>query len=364
MKTNTLYLATLIFSVSCSSENEGTSPTYMELTEAVYASGNVYPRNEYKLFAQGDGVLIRQLVTEGETVAKGQLLFELESNVPDARSQAATNIYRQSEANLAASSPVLKELEVQLRNARTRQENDSVNFFRIKGLYEKNAASKADFERTELAYRSSRNDVAARQQALIRTKNQLYVELQNARSQYASSTDDAKNYRLRSYEEGKIYEIYKQPGELVRRAEAVALVGSPTKAYVQMAVDESDFTKMKLGQKVMIKVDAFDQKMYEAVVSKIYPKLNKLDQTFRVDADFTGDAPDGYYGLTVEANVLISQNPKALTIPKTYLYGADSVWVKEENGEKKKIKIQKGAENLDLVEVKGGLTDKSIIFKP
>jgi HlyD family secretion protein len=50
-----------------------------------------------------------------------------------------------------------------------------------------------------------------------------------------------------------------------------------------------------------------------------------------------------------------------LTIPKNYLVGSDSVWI-EENGDKKKIKITKGVENLDLVEVKSGLTEKTKIL--
>lgn len=323
----------------------------------------MYPRNEFKLFAQGDGVLVQQLVSEGDTVKEGQLLFVLDSDATDARSQAAATIYRQSEANLSDSSPILNELEVQVRNTRTRLENDSVNFVRLKGLYEKNATSKVEFERAELAYRTSRNSLAASQQSLKRTRNQLYVELQNARSQYRVSADDSKNYRIKSFTNGKVYEIYKEPGELVKRTEAVALIGSSDQAYVQMAVDENDFTRVKTGQKILIKVDAFEQKLYEATVSKIYPKLNKLDQTFRVDADFVGEAPDGYYGLTIEANIIISQNPKALTVPKLYVMDGDSVWI-QEDGEKKKIKITIGAENLDLVEVKSGLMENSVIIKP
>ncbi|WP_207509526.1 efflux RND transporter periplasmic adaptor subunit [Telluribacter humicola] len=349
--------------IGCKSGEEGTTPTYKELTEAVYASGNVYPQNEYKLFAEADGVLTQQLVNEGDSVSNNQLLFVLASAATDARSQAAANIYRQTEANLSQTSPVLSELEAQIRTTRTRLENDSVNYFRLKGLYERNATSRAEFERAELVYRTSRNELAARQQSLQRTRNQLYVDLQNARSQYRVTSVDASNYRLRSYGNGKVYEVYKKPGELVRRTEAVALIGSGNSTYVQMAVDESDFTKVKVGQEVLIKVDAFNQKVYKARVSKIYPKLNRVDQSFRVDAEFEGEAPEGYYGLTVEANIIISQNPRALTIPKSYVVGGDSLWV-EEGGEKKKIRISKGAENLDLVEVKSGLTESSVVLKP
>lgn len=64
--------------------------------------------------------------------------------------------------------------------------------------------------------------------------------------------------------------------------------------------------------------------------------------------------------MTIEGNIVVSKNPRVLTIPKNYLVGSDSVWI-EENGDKKKIKITKGVENLDMVEVKSGLTEKSVL---
>lgn len=348
--------------ISCQQKSETASPTYKKLTEAVYASGNVFPKNEYKVVANADGYLQQQWVNEGDVVKGGQLLFSLESLSQDARAEAAANIYRQSEANYADNSPVLAELEAALRNARTKLDNDSVNYFRYKALYEQNAAARADLERSELAYKTSKNDVAARQKAWARTKNQLYVDLQNTRSNFKVNLREGDNYRIRSIEAARVYEVYKKVGELVRRGEAVALLGNPNNVYLQLAVDETDFAKLKVNQEIVLKMDAYGDKVFKAKVTKIYPKLNKIDQSFRVDADFVGEAPEAYYGLTVEANIIISQNPKALTIPKSYLVGNDSVWI-EEGKEKKKIKLQKGAENFELVEVKGGLTEKSILVK-
>jgi HlyD family secretion protein len=348
--------------ISCQQKSETTSPTYKNLTEAVYASGNVFPKNEYKVVANADGYLQQQWVNEGDVVEGGQLMFSLESLSQDARAEAAANIYRQSEANYADNSPVLAELEAALRNARTKLDNDSVNYFRYKALYEQNAAARADLERSELAYKTSKNDVAARQKAWARTKNQLYVDLQNTRSNFKVNLREGDNYRIRSIEAARVYEVYKKEGELVRRGEAVALLGNPNNVYLQLAVDETDFAKLKVNQEIVLKMDAYGDKVFKAKVTKIYPKLNKIDQSFRVDADFVEEAPEAYYGLTVEANIIISQNPKALTIPKSYLVGNDSVWI-EEGKEKKKIKLQKGAENFELVEVKGGLTEKSILVK-
>ena len=357
-----LLLGGAICTTSCRQKEETASPAYKSLTEAVYASGNVFPKNEYKVVANADGYLQQQLVKEGDVVKGSQLLFSLESLSQDARAEADANIYRQSEANYSDNSPALAELEVALRNARTKLENDSVNYFRYKALYDQNATSKSDLERVELTYRTAKNDVAARQKAWSRTKNQLYVDLQNTRSNYRVNAREGDNYRIRSIESARVYEVYKKVGELVRKGEAIALLGNPNEVYLQLAVDETDFAKLKEGQELMIKMDAYGDKVFKAKVTKIYPKLNKVDQSFRVDADFVGDTPDAYYGLTVEANIIISQNPKALTIPKAYLVGNDSVWI-EEGKEKKKIKVQKGAENFELVEIKDGLTEKSVLVK-
>ncbi|RRB07551.1 efflux RND transporter periplasmic adaptor subunit [Larkinella rosea] len=355
-------LLTTVF-YGCNRTEEGTSPTYKDLTEAVYASGSVFPRNEYKVLANADGILQQQLVSEGDSVKRNQLVFVLEGITQGAREQAAANIYRQSQANLNTNSPVLAELEAQLQTAQTRLANDSVNYVRYRDLYQQNATSKAELERVQLAYQTSRNDFAARRSSLQRTRNQLYVDLQNSRSQYIASGQDQGNTRIRSFVDGKVYEISKEPGEVVRRNDQLALIGSGREVFVQLAVDESDFGKIRVGQDVIVKADVYPDKVFKAIVRKIYPKLNRVDQSFRVDADFVGELPDAYYGLTVEANIVISQKNRVLTIPKSYVVGNDSVWVKE-NGEARKIRIEKGAENFDLVQVKGGLNEKSIVVNP
>jgi HlyD family secretion protein len=358
-------LSILIFftllSSGCKRSTDGTSPAFRELTEAVYASGNVYPRNEYTVTADAQGVLQHRLVNEGDSIHQNQLLFVLESATENARQQAAANAYRQSRVNLGANSPVLAELEAQLRNARTRLSNDSINYNRFKELYGQNATSKAELERAELNYTLSRNNLRAQTNTFQRNRDQIRLEVENNRSQLVTTEVAGRNTRIRSFVAGKVYEVYKEPGEVVKPGEQLALVGSGNQLYAQLAIDESDFGRIRVGQEVVLKADVYPDKVFKARVSKIYPKLNRTDQSFRVDAEFVGERPASYYGLTVEANIIISQNKHVLTIPKSYIFGNDSVWV-DQDGKKQKVKFQKGAENFDLVEVKGGLTEKSIVM--
>ena len=362
MKKSLIILAVVGILASCKKSKENSaSPQYKPLTEAVFASGNIYPKNEYKLTANADGFLVKQTAFEGDIVSKNQLIFQLESISQDARLEASINILRQSEANFSDNSPILDELESQLKNARNKLRNDSINYNRYKELYDRNATTTIEYERAELAFQTSKNDVSARRKAWLRTKNQLYIDLQNSKSNFKVNAREGDNFRIRSFEAGKLYEIYKKQGELVRKGEAVALVGDANDVFAQLAIDESDFVKVQIGQEILIKIDVYKDKVFKAKVAKLYPKLNKSDQTFRVDAEFTDEKPNAYYGMTIEANIVVSQNPRVLTIPKNYLVGNDSVWI-EEGGEKKKIKITKGVENLDLVEVKSGLNEKTILI--
>ncbi|GAB3949100.1 hypothetical protein GCM10028805_24910 [Spirosoma harenae] len=358
MKTILSILIFLLLFVACKRSEEGTSPTYRELTEAVYASGNVYPRNEYNVTADAAGVLQKRLVNEGDSIRQNQLLFVLESASEDARQQAAANAYRQARANLGANSPVLAEQESQVRNARTRLANDSINYNRYRELYAQNATSKAELERVELNYTLSKNNLRAQLNTLQRSRDQIRLDVENNRSQLVSSEVAGRNTRIRSFVNGKVYEVYKDPGEVVRVGDQLALVGSGNQLYAQLSVDESDFGRLRIGQEVILKADVYANKVFKARVSKIFPKLNRTDQSFRVDAEFVEEKPDAYYGLTVEANIVISQQKHVLTIPKSYVIGTDSVLV-EQDGKQQKIKFQKGAENFDYVEVKGGLSDKT-----
>ncbi|WP_080056481.1 efflux RND transporter periplasmic adaptor subunit [Spirosoma aerolatum] len=358
MKATRFLLVSLVMLTACKNGTDGLSPTYRDLTEAVYASGNIYPRNEYTVTADAAGILQKRLVNEGDSIQQNQLLFVLESATEDARQQAAANAYRQARANLGPNSPVLAELEAQVRNARTRLANDSINYNRFRELYGQNATSKAELERAELNYTLSKNNLRAQLNTLQRSRDQIQLDVANNRSQLVSSEEAGRNTRIRSRLNGKVYEVYKDPGEVVRVGDQLALVGSGNQLYAQLAVDESDFGRMRVGQEVVLKADVYPDKVFKARVSKIYPKLNRSDQSFRVDAEFVGERPDAYYGLTLEANIIISQNKHVLTIPKSYVVGTDSVWI-DQDGKKQKIKFQKGAENFDLVEVKGGLTETS-----
>ena len=355
-----LYLV-LLGLVACKKKEPTVQPTYKALTEAVYASGNLLPLQDYQIFAMADGYLSQRLVNEGDSVKVNQPLFRIESDVQNIRSQTSLQTYRLAQSNY---SPALAELEANLATALARMKNDSVNVVRYRNLMAQNATTRIDFDRAVLNYQASCNDYQALKKRYEKTRNQLQIDLENARSNYRINSQDQSNYVLKSRIDGMVYEVYKKEGEAVRRQEAIARIGDRKQVYLQLSVDELDINKIKVGQVALVKIDTYKDQVFKARITKIYPMLNPKDQTFRVDAEFTeAQSPNLYAGLTVEANIIIRQKNQALTIPKAYLIGNDSVRVKQD-GETKTVRIRKGIENMEYVEVLNGLDTSAILVSP
>jgi len=363
MKKILVLIAVVSLFISCKKNKETINAAKKDIHEAVYASGNIYPSEEYKVFSNADGNIIELLVSEGDTVDIGQVLMTVDRDAQLAREEGALKIYDIANKNISSNSPVLIEYEAALQTLALKYKNDSINYARFQNLYKQEASAKVDVERAQLTYQASKNEYFAKKKGLERLKNQLKVEYENAQTQYKINAKDADNYVLKSSMKGIVYEILKEKGELVRRAEAVALIGNLGNPIIKMTVDELDIPKIKIGQDVVIHIDMYNDRVFKAVVTKIYPKLNRVDQSFRVDAKFTESDVPNLYGLSLEANIMVNHKQNALCIPKSYLVSNDSLWI-DVNGDKTLQKIETGISDFDNVEITKGITEQTVIYKP
>jgi multidrug efflux pump subunit AcrA (membrane-fusion protein) len=108
----------------------------------------------------------------------------------------------------------------------------------------------------------------------------------------------------------------------------------------------------------LITLEAYGNEVFEAQVSKIYPKKDERNQTFLVESKFKRPPDKLYPGLSGEANIVLAQNNSALTIPKSFLIGRNKVLT--DSGE---ITIERGIENMEYVEVLSGLEENTTIYK-
>ena len=203
------------------------------------------------------------------------------------------------------------------------------------------------------------NQLNVLQNKLSRTKNELQTALQQAQNNYQSSAITTKDFTVKSKINGKVYAVYKEPGEIVTSMEPLAAIGSANRFIVELLVDEVDIVNVEKSQDVLIHLDAYADTIFEAKISKIYPKKDERNQTFLVEAVFVKQPKVLYPGLSGEANIIIAKKEEALTIPKAYLI--DDNKVKTDEGI---VTVTTGLQNMDDIEIVSGITKDTYIYKP
>ncbi len=353
------YVFVFVLVFSCGEKQEKIFPERISLIESVYSSVTVQPDSLYQVYAAVAGILDNNLVEEGDIVKKGYPLLQIINSAPKLNTDNARLNLRLAQENYQGSSAVLESLEDEIQAATLSLKNDSINFFRQKKLWEQNIGSKVQFENRKLAYELSQNNLRLLKNRYVRTKNELATQVQQARNNYETAQISTKDFRVESKIDGMVYALFKEPGEIVTTMEPLASVGSATDFIIEMLVDEVDIVKLREGQKTLITLDAYGQQVFEAEISKIYPRKDERSQTFTVEAVFKNPPEQLYPGLAGEGNIIVAQKEDALVIPKAYLI--DGTKVETEDG---LVEVKLGLQNLDRVEILEGIDENTSIIKP
>ena len=354
-----LFLVTVLFFWSCKKDAEKTRPKTQDLTQSVYTSVTIQPDSLYQAYAVVAGILDQNLIEEGDLVNKGDAISQIINNTPVLNTQNAKLSLDLAKDNYTGSAAILSGILDEIEAANLKYKNDSINFFRQQNLWKQNIGSKADFDNKQLNYQLSKNNLTLLKNKYNQTKNQLNTSVKQAQNAYQTSLISTKDFTVKSAVNGKVYALYKSSGELVNTMEPVASIGSASTFIIEMLVDEVDIVKIVKNQDVLITLDAYTGKVLEGKVSKIYPKKDERNQTFKVEAVFVNPPDILYPGLSGEANVIISKKQNVLTIPKSYIIGNNQVQT-----DRGLVTITPGLGDMEFIEVLDGITKDTYIYKP
>ena len=353
------FVAALEILVTGCSPNEKTSVQRKDLVDAVFASGNIVTKDRYLISSQSEGYLQHSFAGEGDSVKSGELLFQLQDETPKAQLESAESAYQKAQANLRTSSPVLQKLDQQKMQVKNQLQNDSVNFSRYQNLIQTNAVSKADFDRIKLAYENSQSEYRAIQNTIEDTRRNLRLDLVNARANLVAQQENSVNFLLTSKVDGMLLQCFKEEGELIKRGEAIAEIGSG--AFIaRLQVAEDDINRVKEGQTVYIELNTNRNHACQARISKVYPAFDTDEQSFIAEAVFTGQVPLLKSGTQLQSNIVVAEKKNALVIPSDYLQPGQQVFSERHN---MGIKVMTGIQTPEWVEITGGLKEGDMIEK-
>ena len=362
MNRTILYILLLLIA-GCGKEEEKIHPVRKNIVETVYASGKIMPENEYRVFALSSGTVKEKLVNEGTPVAAGTVLYKISNDAPQARLDAARTSLQNSQSNLSPDSRILADLKLAMETAAAKLRYDSSNYVRTKNLYNQDATSKSTVENAFTAYTISLIQKKSAEEKYYAAKNDLNLALQNAKSQMAAAQTDYDNYFIKSESKGFVFQLMKEAGEAVRPGEMVALLGDEQGRVIRLSVDQQDIDRIQANQEVLVRSDVSGSTVFHAFVSRIFPVMNEVDQTFRVDAIFRDSLQQPFVHSSVEANIIIQKKNNALIIPREAMIADDSVEVIQD-GKRKNIFVETGIRTLDDVEVLHGIDESSEVIVP
>lgn len=352
-------LVALPLLASCGSDRETTTPMVGPITESVYASGVVKAAGQYQVFPTVTGQVTALLVKEGDTVKAGTPLLRIDDRSTSASARSASAQVRLLEQNASENGPVLAQLRESLSQARERYTVDSANYERQKTLWAQQIGSKSELEQRELAYSTSKAAVTKASKALAETRDRLRTELEVARNNAAISTAGNEDRTPVSLIDGIVYDLLVETGELATPQKPIAVVGSATDLYLELEVDEKDIARVQAGQRVAVTLELYDE-AFEARVTRIIPLMDPRSRTFTVEARFTTAPPRLFPNITAEANIMLQQKQRAITIPAGYLVDGKHVLVGED--ESREVRI--GLRDMERVEVLEGIDSTTVLYKP
>ncbi|WP_254906689.1 efflux RND transporter periplasmic adaptor subunit [Flavobacterium sp. FPG59] len=361
MKLQVQFFLVMLSLLSCSKkETEEMKPTVGEVTETVYASGVLKADGQYTVFATVNGTLQKVNVIAGQSISKGQSLFELESDKAELNTENARLAYQLSLESSRYIQDKIAEMEMKVQSSRDKFTLDESIYNRNKNIRNQGGISEVDFERVELAYKSSKINFESAKKQLAQLKAQLRNDQSRNSVNLKINQKSQSDFSVKSAFSGKLFDVLVKEGTLVTPQTPLAIIGQENSYLLELEVDENDMVRVRTGQKVLVTMDSYKRQVFDAVIDKIYPIMNERSRTFKIEAHFIKPPKKLYPNLTAEANIIIQIKKNAITIPKAYLIQGKYVLVNKD--EKREVKT--GLSDYQKVEILSGLTAVETIYKP
>ena len=364
MKKTTFIMIGSLFTIctillACGRNSIETQAIRKNVTETVFASGTLELDEEYNLKAKTDGYLQEVHFEEGDLVTQNQTLATINNTPNTINAQAAQALLKLASIDTSSNAPALKQLSANIDLAKDKLQQEETQYNRYKKLYEQKSVSKLEYENSTLAYQTAQSNLRALEQNYILLKKQAKQQWIAQEAQSRANNDAQTNNTIKAIIGGKIYKKLKQNGDFVNKGEIIATIGNEKSIYAKLNVDESNITKVKIGQKVVIQLNTDTNQTYDAIVTEILPTFDATSQSFACKAAFVNPINFKITSTQLQVNIILGVKNKALLIPKNFLQYGNKVLLKNKTFRT----VQTGIISNQWVEITKGLNEQDVIIE-
>ena len=143
---------------SCKNESNSTTPQQKDITQAVCASGKIYPINNYKVYSKLPGYVEKIHVHVGDSVKVGDPIITIKSEVSDLNVTTAKNLLSLAQKNANENSGLINTLKQDVASAKSKYELDSTNYKRFEALSKQNATSTMQLDQSKTQFDISKQN--------------------------------------------------------------------------------------------------------------------------------------------------------------------------------------------------------------
>lgn len=291
-----------------------------KISEELILSGNISATNYAKLSFESSGKIVYVGTKEGETVKRGKLLSKLDTTILNSSYQSALSTLRLYEAT---AQNVLDQV--------------------------KNHSSDESYAQKDIRTTAEVN------------KDKAYESVISAKRSLDGASLFAPFSGIVTYLAHPFTGVFVTFG-----ATEVELI-DPATIYFDVLADQTEATKLSVGQKVIIILDSFEDKEFEGRVENIsfVPKSGESGSTYSVKVSFVGvNLVNSKFkiAMTGDAKFVVSEKNDAFYIPTNFLKQDKTGEYIKTNSKNGKVYVKSGLQSEDTIEIIGEINEGQTVY--
>jgi RND family efflux transporter MFP subunit len=231
-----------------------------QVREEILITGALKPKEQVDVTSKATGRVEKIAVYVGDYVRRGTLIAEIED-------QELQQQVRRATASIEVVRATLSQRRAELENAKA-------DLARSRQLMEAGLIPRQDYE----AKATSFQVVQAQIQLTEAQGDQAQAELSELKIRL-------EQMRILSPIDGYVAERYLDPGAVVSPATPIVRVVNLSTMVTRANVPEREVSKLRLGNRAIVRVDAFGERVFEGKVTRIAPVLDAATRSALVEVE-------------------------------------------------------------------------------
>jgi HlyD family secretion protein len=314
------------------------------------------------------------LVPEGDTVKKGDVVVRMVSSEIDKTIQSKESelgILKSDFAKFQADKSLrLADLDGNLKNAELTYEQAKLQVEKMKFEAEvQRKEAEINLEKNRIAFEQSKRKITSQKIVEKSEERKQQLKMEQVQNELLRARADKEAYTLKAPRDGLVvYEINWQTNRKVSVGDSpwagMPVVSLPDLSSIQSVtqVNEVDVSKVKKGQPVKVKLDAFPDREFNGEVLSVGTIGQQQDRnsplkTFEVVIDISGTDPVLKPGMSTSNEVIMATLGDTLFIPLESVFEKDgkTIAYRMSGSSARPVGIQTGTRNGNYVVVSSGL---------